>query len=478
VSARRALTFSFLDRYASLIVTVGSTMVLARLLSPAEIGVFSVTMALLSFASVFRDLGAGQYLIQVKEPAIERIRAVWTVQLGSGLALAALVLAIRTPVATIYHEPQMRDIMLVVALNFALTPIGSLTYAWLAREMRFDSIAIIRFTSSIAGAATTIFLAFGGHGAISMALGNLAGTIATMVVSMAYRPNSLPWLPGMRDLKLVLRFGGGLTSTSLLNTLAAATPELLLGKLQSLATVGYYSRANGLVAMFQRLVTDAVWSVSLSVFARESREHGRCNIAFLQATSYIAALGWSFCAALIWLAHPTMRVFCGAQWDDAVELTRMLAVAMAIGMPGMLCGPAFTAQGAVRQLLRGTLVCTAASVACSAAGVTWGLAGIGWAAVACAMFCTLVWMRIAHRAIGFTWSELAASLAPGAGVALAASIVPAAVVLVMGPAPDASLTALIVGYPGCLFGFLAGAWVLRHPIRREIEKLMTRRFAS
>jgi O-antigen/teichoic acid export membrane protein len=230
--------------------------------------------------------------------------------------------------------------------------------------------------------------------------------------------------------------------------------------------------------MFQRLVTDAVWSVALSVFARESREHGRCNIAFLQATSYIAAIAWSFCAALIWLAHPTMRIFCGPQWDDAVELTRMLAAAMAIGVPGMLCGPAFIAQGAVRQLLHCTLASAAASVTFTAAGAAWGLAGIGWAAVACAIFCTFVWMRKAHRTIGFTWSELAASLVPGAGVALAASIVPAAVVLVMGAAPDASLTALILGYLGCLFGFLTGAWLLRHPIRREIEKLMTRGFAS
>lgn len=76
MSTRKSLFFSFLDRYASLAITVISSMVIARLLTPAEIGVFSVTLVLLSFVTTLRDMGAGQYLVQEINLTTERIRAV------------------------------------------------------------------------------------------------------------------------------------------------------------------------------------------------------------------------------------------------------------------------------------------------------------------------------------------------------------------------------------------------------------------
>lgn len=62
-------------------------MIIARLLTPGEIGVFSVTMVLLAFVGTVRDLGAGEYLVQEKELTTQRIKAVWAVQLGLGLVL-------------------------------------------------------------------------------------------------------------------------------------------------------------------------------------------------------------------------------------------------------------------------------------------------------------------------------------------------------------------------------------------------------
>ena len=60
MSTRQTLVFSFLDRYSGLVIHILSAMVIARLLTPAETGVYSVVMVLLGFVAVFRDFGAGQ----------------------------------------------------------------------------------------------------------------------------------------------------------------------------------------------------------------------------------------------------------------------------------------------------------------------------------------------------------------------------------------------------------------------------------
>ena len=93
MSTRRAFTYSFVDRYAALIIHTGSAMVIARLLTPAEIGVYSLTMVLLGFIATFRDLGAGQYLVQKKDLTTDHVRSTWAVQLGLGLLFATIIAA-------------------------------------------------------------------------------------------------------------------------------------------------------------------------------------------------------------------------------------------------------------------------------------------------------------------------------------------------------------------------------------------------
>jgi O-antigen/teichoic acid export membrane protein len=471
MSVRKALTFAFLDRYASLIIGIAASMVLARLLTPAEVAVFSIATVLLGFLASVRDLGAGQYLVREKELDRERIRAVWTVQLGLGVVLACLVAAGSIPVAAIYREPRMRDIMAVLALGYLINPFGSLTHAWLTREMRYEAIALIRFCSNAAGAVVSIALAWQGQGPISLAFGALASTVVGAVLLLPLRPRGFPWLPGWRELKRVVSFGGTLTSATLLWTLAQGAPELLLGRLQSLTAAGLYSRASGLVAMFQRLVTDVVHGVALSWFAKAAREGGDVGRSFVKATGHVTAIGWTFCAAIALLAHPIIVMLFGPQWIGAVDVARVLAAAMAFGVPVTLSFAALVAAGAVAQVFRATALSTAVIVALSAAGAWFGLLYASWANVLASAFAAIVFMRLTQREIGFEWAALRAALLKSGGVALGAAIAPAAAWLAFGAHPDEIVAPIAVGTLGSALGFVAAVFALGHPIRDELRLL-------
>ena len=145
--------------------SASASMVLARLLTPADVAVFSIATVLLGFLASVRDLGAGQYLVREQELDGDRIRAVWTVQLGLGIVLAAAVALASAPVATVYREPRMRDIMLVLALSYLINPFGSITHAWLTRALRYEAIALVRFCSTVVGSGVSVILAWQGqHG--------------------------------------------------------------------------------------------------------------------------------------------------------------------------------------------------------------------------------------------------------------------------------------------------------------------------
>ncbi|WP_157979418.1 oligosaccharide flippase family protein [Rhodoferax ferrireducens] len=465
---RKSLVFSFLDRYVSLLIGVVSSMVIARLLTPAEIGVFSVTMVLLMFVATVRDMGAGQYLVQEKNLTIERIRAVWAVQLGLGLGLACVVVLASFPVAVFYNEPRMRDIMLLVALNYAVNPFGSLTYAWLMREMRFESIALMRFSAALSGALVSTWLAWKNYGPISLAYGSLASTIVNALMAVYFRPKCFPWLPGVGEIRRVLVFGSQLTVSSIVGVMSGSAPELLLGKLQDLTAVGLYSRSSGLVQMFYRLFVDAVGAVCLPWFARQSRERDSFVDPFLKATSYVTAFGWSFCFAVVCLAHPIVRVLYGNQWDQSVDLARLLAVAIAFSVPTALCQTALLSSGAVTAIARVTIFSSLQSVVFVALSASHGLMPLGFAMIASAAVSAGLWLRATLRHIDLPLLVLLRTLRRSMWVALLAAIAPVVALLTYGPYPDAVVMPLVLGGAGGLAGFVVGIMIFQHPLQDEI----------
>ncbi|WP_296443767.1 oligosaccharide flippase family protein [Rhodoferax sp. UBA5149] len=474
MSTRKSLFFSFLDRYASLAISVASSMVIARLLSPTEIGVFSVTMVLLMFVATVRDMGAGQYMVQERELTTERIRAVWAVQLGLGLGLACLVLLASYPVAVFYNEPRMRNIMLVVALNYAINPFGSLTYAWLMREMRFESVALMRFSAGLGGALVSTWLAWKNYGPISLAFGSLASTMVNAVIAVYYRPKSFPWLPGVGEIKRVLLFGSQLTASTVVTVMSSGAPELFLGKLQNLTAAGLYSRSNGLVQMFHRLFVDAVGAVCLPWFARQSRERGGVVDPFLKATAYVTAFGWSFCLAVICLAQPIVRVLYGNQWDQSVDLTRLLAVAMACSVPAALCEIALLSSGAVATIARVTILGMIQSVAFVAFGALQSLVVLGISMIAAAAVSAALWLRATSRHIDLPILGLLTTLRKSAAVALTAAIGPVLALWIYGPYPDRLVMPLAVGGVGGVAGFVVGVMVFQHPLQEELRTIWSK----
>jgi O-antigen/teichoic acid export membrane protein len=474
MSTRKSLVFSFLDRYASLFTVIVSSMVIARLLTPTEIGVFSVAMVLLAFVSTVRDMGSGQYLVQEKELTTERIRSVWAVQLGLGLGLAFIVLLASYPVSVFYGEPRMRDIMLVIALNYAVNPFGSLTYAWLMREMRFESVAMMRFSSAVGGAIVSIWLAWKGLGPISLAFGSLATTVVNALMAVYFRPKEFPWLPGTREIRRVLGFGSKLTASSIVNVAMGSAPELLVGKLQGLTAAGLLSRSSGLVQMFHRLFVDAVGAVCLPWFAKRSREQGEFVAPFLKATSYVTAFGWSFCFAIICLAKPAIRLLYGDQWDLSVDPARLLAVAMVFSVPAALCPTALLSSGAVNVIARATVLSALQSIVVVAIGSTQGLTETCLAMILSAIMGSFIWLRAASKQIGFSHRELAFAVRKSLGVAIISSVAPIAALWLYGANTTAIWTPLLLGGVGGLAGFIAGVFWLRHPLQDELRPLWSK----
>lgn len=472
MSTRKALLFSFIDRYSGLVIAVGSSMIIARLLTPADMGVFSVAMALLMLANTVRDMGAGQYLVQVKELTPERITAVWTLQFGIGAGLGTLVAALAFPAAAFYDESRMAPLLGIMALSYFVNPIGSITYALLMRDMRFQHVAVMRFCANLAGAIVSVGLAMNNFGPLSLAWGNLATVCVNAVVAQFFRDRAVPWGLSFRGAREVLSFGGKITGTSIISSLQNSTPDFALGKIQDMVAAGLFSRSNGLVSMFNRLVLDAMYSVAIPALAAQARNDQDPAPTFLRALSYITVLNWVFAVNLIALAQPVTELLYGTQWDKSAQLTRLLAIASAVLAPTHICGAVNIARGRADNVLRATLVTAACAVPATLIGATISLEAVGALLIAAAVISTSYWLTLTLRMLQLSWSETLDALWRSAVVTLGCSAVPVALVWTMGLHPNSILLQVALAAIGGSASLLASLVLFKHPLVDELQRLM------
>ncbi|MEE8445630.1 MAG: oligosaccharide flippase family protein, partial [Alphaproteobacteria bacterium] len=179
---------------------------MARLLTPAEIGIFSVGIAVVGMAHMLRGFGVGSYLIQEKELTRDKIRAAFTVALVIAWVMAGVLIALSGPMADFYDEPGVHQVMMVLSINFFLIPFSAPILALLNREMNFAALFCIGVMSTFAGAATSVTMAILGFGFMSLAWGSVAGILTTVVVANLNRPSLAQVLPSFRGWRQIVSF--------------------------------------------------------------------------------------------------------------------------------------------------------------------------------------------------------------------------------------------------------------------------------
>jgi O-antigen/teichoic acid export membrane protein len=329
----------------------------------------------------------------------------------------------------------------------------------------------MRFAGSLTGACVTVSMAWWNFGPVSLAAGSLAATVANASLATLLRPASFPWLPGFAGVRRVVSFGGKVSLTNVINTMGASVPELVLGKVQGMAPVGLYSRANGLAGMFQRLVLDATQAVAMPLFSKASRDGHSLTPIFMKATSYVTVVGWSFFGVLIVLAQPIMRVLYGDQWDASVPLTRFIAAAMAIGLPTVFCSATMMASGAMERLIRITLWTALQNAALVATGAALGLKELGWAIVLAAVIAMGLWLSMSPVMRQVSRVGFGKMLLHSGCVAAAVMAASTAAFLWTGDGAALQPVRLAIGTMAGALAFTAAVFWLKHPLREELHRL-------
>lgn len=472
-SVRKSLAISLTERYLVFGLQFLSSLVLARLLSPHEFGVYSVAVVLMGFIHVVRDMGVGQYLVQEATLDRQKIRAVAGAVLTMSWLLAPVVFFAAGPVAAFYREPGLRDVLHVLALSLVIIPFGATVQAWLHRHMRFGALLSMRVGSTGVQVATSIGLAWTGHGFMSLAWGSVAGVVSTVLMANLYRPAQLRVLPSFRHMGGVFRFGGRSAAMGLLSELSAGLPEMIVGRTLGMEPVGVYNRARGQLQLFSRLFGASTFAVGLPHFARLHREGKPLAADFRHGAECMLGVAWPLFAATALFAEPLIRLLYGPQWSQAAALVPVLCVSAAVGNLLPLSHPLLMATGQVDRALQQIALQTVLLGIFLAVFSRYGLDVLVRANIGLGLI-MLAWRYFTLRGWALLPGVLPALIGRGVLVTALAMIGPGLVWLTFGAAPAQPLVPLLLAVATALPGWLLGLVVTGHPLAGEAARLLRR----
>lgn len=468
-AVRKALLINFAQNYGIIVLQFSASIILARLLSPAEIGVFSVAATLIALAQAVRDFGVGQYIVQEKELTVERISSAFTVTLIVAILLAVVTASLCNVAAEFYREPGVRDVMLVLAANFLLIPFGQITLGYLQREMKFGAIAQVRIGSTVVHFATSISLAYLGFSYMSLAYASLANVVSSAIIANLHRPKDLPWALGLTEIRRVMSFGSFSVLTNIGAALARGVSDLVLGRMVSMTAVGLFSRAAGLIEIFNQGVMNALWAVALPHFSKAAREGGDIRQDYLHSTSLITGLAWPFFAVLAILANPIVGVLYGPTWIDCVPLVKWICLAFLIVSPFYLFNSVLLAIGQVKTAMWIEIGTLPLQFGLYIAGAMSGnLEIVAAANVAYALAKVAIIYIVLKKHLHFAHHQFFAGLWRSFVVMGACSAGCVLALLALPYFPVSDWIELAIGGAGAIAGWFGGGHLIRHPLHREL----------
>jgi O-antigen/teichoic acid export membrane protein len=361
---------------ATFVIQMASTVVLARLLTPADFGVVAMVTAVTAFAGMFKDLGLSMATIQREEISNQQISNLFWINVTVSLAIALAIMAFAPLISWFYDDPRLTAI--TVALTVALV-FGGLSVQHLAllkRNMRFAAIGAIQTVSSLVGMIVAVSAAFMGAGYWSLVVLQVTTPFAVMIglwLACRWCPSRPARRSGVRGM---LAFGANITGFNLANYFAKNMDNILIGWRWGAEALGFYSKAYALMMLPLNLVDSPVSSVAVPALSRLQDDMDRYRRYYLRAISLMAFVTMPGVAFLIVMSRQVVLVALGPQWAEAGRIFMILAIA-GLGRP--LANSAnwlFISQGRSGEMFKWGVIWSSIMLVAFVTGLQWGAIGV------------------------------------------------------------------------------------------------------
>ncbi|MCI2956074.1 lipopolysaccharide biosynthesis protein [Agromyces atrinae] len=354
---------------------LGSTVILARLLSPHDYGLVAMVVAVIGVGEIFRDFGLSMAALQAKELTQQQQSNLFWINTAVGAVLALFFFGVSFLLGAFYGEPEVVAIAQVLSATFLFGGVSTQYKVSINRELRFVALAIvdlIPYVLAFVGALTLAILFQSYWALVAQQLIVAVATLVLAILLSRWRPG----LPRRAPMGGLISFGASFAATQLVSYATRNVDSIAIGKVWGSTSLGFYDRAYNLLLLPLTQINTPMSRVAVPVLSRISEERER-YVAYLRRAQlvalYVTATLFCFLAAL---STPLVVLVLGEKWEFAGQILGVLALGGVFRAIVQIAYWVYMSLGLATAQLRFYLVAQPLLVVVILLGLPWGPMGV------------------------------------------------------------------------------------------------------
>lgn len=350
--------YTAIAKYSGIIISLIISGILARLITPDEFGIVAIATVIISFFSIFSDLGIAPAIIQNKELSKEDINYIFSFTLWSGCILSSLFFLSSWPISWFYKQDSIRIICQILTLNLFFASINIVPNALLYKEKEFKFIAIRSFIIQIIGGTISITAALLGAGLYALIINPILSSILIFIISFKKKPQKIHLTWGLSALKKIFSFSAYQFMFNVINYFSRNIDKLLIGKYINMSTLGYYEKSYRLMMLPLQNITHVISPVMHPIFSNFQNDLQKLSSSYEKIIHFLAFLGFPLSTLLFFSSQEIILIIFGEQWLPSIPVFKILSISVGIQIILSTSGSIFQASNDTKSLFICGLVST------------------------------------------------------------------------------------------------------------------------
>lgn len=357
------------------------TIFLARLLEPGDFGLVAIVMVVVGISQVFTDVGLSGALIQRKNVSLTHYSSVFYFNLSIATLLALLTYVAAHPIAKFYNNERLIPLIEVISILFIINALSSVQRTRLRRQLNNALISKVEFISSIFSGAIGVLLALNGAGVWSLMaqiiVGSAFNTCAFFIYS-GWRPQFLFSFTALADL---WAFGFRMFFVSLLNAITERIDFLIIGKLLSPETLGFFQRAKSLRMLLIKYTSQSLMSVLFPVLSLIQDDLPRFQNVILKSLNSMCFIVFLLVGGFYLSAEGMILFLYTDKWAASIPYLEMLLISATAYPINAVLVNVLSSRGNSKLFLRMALIKKTIFFSSLYVAFQWGLMGYLYALI-------------------------------------------------------------------------------------------------
>lgn len=364
-------------RMTAQVIQILGTLVLSRLLTPAQFGLVAIGFIVTGFFDrVVGDTGTSTAIVQNGTVTQGLLSSILWLNLALGTTVALAVGLLSPSIASLLGNSDASDVVRVLGSVAFLKSATYVPAALLRRTRQFKKLAILDFTNAVVTTGATIGFAVAGFEEWSLVWGFLAGT-GVYAILLWVRND---WKPNARfspsSLRTISGFSSAITIRNVFTYFSAFGDRIVVGRFVGTTALGYYGLANRVIKTPLQTTVQTYKSVVLPNLSKVQDDVDRMRSTYLRSVSGVAYIMLPLCMIIAAVAEPMVPIVLGNRWIPATDLISILALVGAFQSLGLTTGPVHVARGRADIVLWWNVFATVVLMGCYLLGSLWGVEGV------------------------------------------------------------------------------------------------------